>query len=319
MTIKLYGQDTIGNIDSIHADIVNNSAINHQNTNLEQTPVLENSGPNHLILEGIIVVLIITILMLVFFYLKKLKESKTNTQLLNWQNAELHDANLTKEKFLSILGHDLKNPFNSVLGFSNLIIDQWESLEEKERFHIINEIYSSVQSIYELLDNLLIWSKTQSESTKPIPENFDLNESVLEVYEIFRNQANFKNINVRLDISGKKKVVADPNMIATVIRNLLSNSLKFTHEGGQIVIRTQRKADTVEFSISDNGKGILPEDLKRIFENKDHHSTKGTANETGSGLGLLLAKEFIQRSKGLIWVESKPGKGSLFTFTLPVS
>jgi len=319
MTLKLLGQDTIGSIDSNEADTIENSNNYYQDTNLVQTPIMENVQSNYFIIGGVIAILIVIIFTLLFFYIKKARESKTNTQLLSKQNAELHDANLTKEKFLSILGHDLKNPFNSVLGFSNLIIDQWESLEEKERFHITNEIYSSVQSIYELLDNLLIWSSTQSESTRPIPENFDINESVLQVYEIFRNQANFKNINVRLEISGKKKVVADPNMIATVIRNLLSNSLKFTHEGGQIVIRTQRKADAVEFSISDNGKGILPEDLKRIFENKDHHTTKGTSNETGSGLGLLLAKEFIQRSKGLIWVESKPGKGSLFTFTLPVS
>lgn len=139
------------------------------------------------------------------------------------------------------------------------------------------------------------------------------------MYDIFRNQANFKRINVRLEISETNEVFADPNMIATVIRNLLSNSLKFTREGGQIVISTKRKNDTVEFSISDNGMGILPDDLKRIFENKDRHTTKGTARETGSGLGLLLSKDFIQRSNGLIWVESKPGEGSLFTFALPIS
>ncbi len=293
--------------------------IEKKDINLPTESIINRESKIYTIPGIIIALLLATNITLLVFYLRKVKESKSNTLLMSKQNAALHDANNTKEKFLSILGHDLKNPFNSVLGFSNLIIDQWESLDDKERFQITNEIYSSVQSIYELLDNLLIWSRTQSKSTKPIRENFDLNESVMQIYDIFRNQANFKRINVRLNITGTKKVFADPNMIATVIRNLLSNALKFTHEGGQIVIRTQRKADAIEFSISDNGKGILPDDLKRIFESKNHRTTKGTASETGSGLGLLLAKDFIQKNNGLIWVESKPGKGSLFSFTLPLT
>jgi len=272
-----------------------------------------------ILIISLILVLLFIILALFYFYSKKIKEINKASQQLSKQNEKLQDANQTKEKFLSIIGHDLKNPFNSVLGLSNLVIDQWKSLDDEERFNISNEINSSSQSLYELLDNLLIWSRTQTSKVKWVPIKFDLNENILQIYEIFKNQANFKNINVRLEISGVKNVFADPNMISTVIRNLLSNALKFTHEGGQIVLRSQSKADMVEFSISDNGKGILPEDLKRIFEDTGHQTTKGTSNETGSGLGLLLAKDFINRNKGLIWVESKPGKGSLFTFTLPVS
>ncbi len=272
-----------------------------------------------ILIISLILVLLFIILALFYFYSKKIKEINKASQQLSMQNEKLQDANQTKEKFLSIIGHDLKNPFNSVLGLSNLVIDQWKSLDDEERFNISNEINSSSQSLYELLDNLLIWSRTQTSKVKWVPIKFDLNENILQIYEIFKNQANFKNINVRLEISGVKNVFADPNMISTVIRNLLSNALKFTHEGGQIVLRSQSKADMVEFSISDNGKGILPEDLKRIFEDTGHQTTKGTSNETGSGLGLLLAKDFINRNKGLIWVESKPGKGSLFTFTLPVS
>lgn len=294
--------------------------LEESNAKLEQEFAFTKTKYNYLKIGGIITFLFLLILaLLFFFYQKKVKESKNNTALLSQQNAELQEANKTKEQFLSIIGHDLKNPFNSVLGLSNLIIDQWKSLDEEERFQITNEINSSSHSIYELLDNLLIWSRTQTSKTKRIPEAFDLNESTRQIYEIFRNQADFKNINVRLEFSGEKNVYADPNMIGTVIRNLLSNALKFTHENGQIIIRIQQKVDMVEFSISDNGKGILPDDLKRIFEDKGHKTTKGTANETGSGLGLLLAKDFIQQNHGLIWVESKPGKGSLFTFTLPIS
>jgi len=294
--------------------------LKEKNAKLEQEFTFTKAKYNYLKIGGLITFLFIFILALLFyFYQKKVKESNENTTLLSQQNAELQEANKTKEQFLSIIGHDLKNPFNSVLGLSNLIIDQWESLNQEERFQITNEINSSSQSIYELLDNLLIWSRTQTSNTVRVPEKFDLNDSTQNIFEIFKNQADFKNINIRLDISGERNVYADPNMIGTVIRNLLSNALKFTNENGQIVIRTQQKDDIVEFSISDNGKGILPADLKRIFEDKGHKTTKGTANETGSGLGLLLAKDFIQQNKGIIWVESKPGKGSLFTFTLPIS
>lgn len=290
-----------------------------ENKNIEIESTIKQLRSNYLKI-GLVVLFIFAAIFLVLylFYRRWNRENKENTRLLNIQNAELTDANTTKEKFLSIIGHDLKNPFNSVLGLSNLIIDQWESLDDEERFQITNEINNSSQTIYELLDNLLIWSRTQTTNTVCIPEKYDLNEGIKQLFEIFRNQANFKNINVRLEIKGEEIVYADPNMIGTVIRNLISNALKFTQNGGQIVIRTQQKVDMVEFSISDNGKGILPDDLKRIFEDQGHHTTKGTANETGSGLGLLLAKDFIKRNNGIIWVESKPGKGSLFAFTLPL-
>lgn len=299
---------------------IEQTLLKEKNAKLEQEFSFQKTKYKYLKIGGLIAFVFILILALLFyFYQKKVKESKESTTMLSEQNAELQEANKTKEQFLSIIGHDLKNPFNSVLGLSNLIIDQWESLDKEERFQITNEINSSSQTIYELLDNLLIWSRTQTSNTVRVPENFDLNDNIQSIYEIFKNQANFKNINVRMDISGEKIVYADPNMIGTVVRNLLSNALKFTHENGQIIIRTQQKDDLIEFSISDNGKGILPEDLKRIFEDKGLKTTKGTSNETGSGLGLLLAKDFIQQNKGLIWVESKPGKGSLFTFTLPLS
>jgi signal transduction histidine kinase len=317
--MMIQGQESVQYIDSLETGITETTYDQHQeaNTDIEHVFILDEL--NLKIIVGVITLLFVIALTFFVLYIKKVKESKAATKLLSSKNANLQDANSTKEKFLSIIGHDLKNPFNSVLGLSNLLINQWKSLDEEERFQISNEINSSSQSLYELLDNLLIWSRTQTSNTKQIPEIFDINESIRDIHEIFRNQAAFKNINIRTDITGVKNVFADPNMIATVIRNLLSNALKFTHEGGQILIRTQNKADMIEFSISDNGKGILPDDLKRIFEDKGLQTTKGTSNETGSGLGLLLAKDFILRNNGLIWVESKPGKGSLFTFTLPVS
>lgn len=317
LSAKLLGQETYQTADSNENEIVQKAETNLSLN--DQVLEFNQSNPLFLKMGGVIIILILIIAALIYFNFKKVNKSKISTKLLTDQNAKLLDANTTREKFLSIIGHDLKNPFNSVLGLSNLLIDQWRSLEDEERFQISNEINSSSQSLFELLDNLLIWSRSQTSTTKQIPEKFDINESIQNIFEIYRNQAIFKNINVRMEISGVKNVYADPNMINTVIRNLLSNALKFTHSGGQIVIRTQNKPDMVEFSISDNGKGILPDDLKRIFDDSGHQTTRGTANETGSGLGLLLAKDFIRRNNGLIWVESKPGKGSLFTITLPVA
>ncbi len=169
------------------------------------------------------------------------------------------------------------------------------------------------------MDNLLLWAKNQSNSIKIYKEEFDVNEHIIDVYELFRNQASFKEIKIILNIGDENMVYADTNMINTVIRNLMSNAIKFTRKGGKVEVDIKHTANELEFNVSDNGKGILPEDLKRILDDKSTHTTKGTANETGTGLGLLLVKEFIRQNNGVFWVDSKPGVGSRFCFTLPRS
>lgn len=271
-----------------------------------------------------VAMLILLILLILFVYriillYKRNKNKLNDNEELIKANRELQEANSLREKFLSIIGHDLKNPFNSVLGLTSLLVEEWESIPESEKKYIINEVNGTGNTLYELMDNLLLWAKNQNQAIKIHQEVFDLNETIIDVYELFRNQASFKEIKLQMEIGETNMVFADPNMINTVVRNLVSNAIKFTRKGGKILIELKELPDEVEFSISDNGKGILPEDLKRILDDKSSHTTKGTANETGTGLGLLLVKDFIRQNKGIFWVDSKPGVGSQFCFKLPIS
>jgi len=266
----------------------------------------------------ILLVVAIIFIVIPFFVLirKNIKKHDFNEELQQ-KNKELIEANQTREKFLSIIGHDLKNPFNSVLGLASLLVEEWDALPNTEKKTIVYEIHNSGNNIYELMDNLLLWAKNQSKTIKLHQQQFDINEYIIEVYEIFRSQANFKNIKIDLNIGQNNMVYADPNMISTVIRNLMSNALKFTRKEGLIQIELKNKDTEIEFAISDNGKGIPPEDLKRILDEQDAYSTKGTTNETGTGLGLLVVQDFVRKNNGLFWVESVVDSGSTFRFTLP--
>lgn len=296
-----------------------------QNQTLEK----ENENLNHRngeVRERLVIYKYITIALLlvligvgifIFILVRNNKESITDNSALILANQQLSEANQTRDKFLSIIGHDLKNPFNSVLGLTSLLSSEWETIPDEEKRYIINEINSTSNTLYELMDNLLLWAKNQSNSIHVFQEEFDLNEYLVDMYEIFRNQASYKNIKILMDIGEKNMVFADPNMISTVLRNLMSNAIKFTRKSGKISIELKQRDMELEFCISDNGKGLLPDDLKRILETKSDHSTKGTENETGTGLGLLLVKEFIRLNGGVFWVESKVDIGSKFYFTLP--
>ena len=266
----------------------------------------------------LIVVLLVFIIRILQLY-KRNKNKLTDNKDLKKANKELQEANMLRERFLSIIGHDLKNPFNSVLGLTSLLVDEWDGIPESEKKYIINEINGTGNTLYELMDNLLLWAKNQNHALKIYQEDFNINDTIIDVYELFRNQASFKSIKLQLEIGEKNMVYADPNMINTVIRNLVSNAIKFTRKEGRVLVELKRKTNEIEFCISDNGKGILPEDLKRILDEKSGHSTKGTENETGTGLGLLLVKDFVRQNNGIFWVDSKPGVGSQFCFTLPIS
>lgn len=266
----------------------------------------------------LIIVLLLFTLRIFTLYRKNKSKLNDNEELIQ-ANVELQDANRLREKFLSIIGHDLKNPFNSVLGLTSLLVDEWDGIPENEKKYIINEIHGTGNTLYELMDNLLLWAKNQNNALQLYKETFDINEVIIDVYELFRNQASFKDIKLELNIGSKNMVYADSNMINTIIRNLVSNAIKFTRKGGKVQVDLLHRTNELEFNISDNGKGILPDDLKRILEEKSNHSTKGTANETGTGLGLLLVKDFVKQNNGIFWVDSKPGVGSRFCFTLPLA
>jgi len=265
----------------------------------------------------LLLLFLLAIVFSVVLFLKN-KSKRDINRVLESNNKELKEANETRERFLSIIGHDLKNPFNSVLGLTSLVIDEWETIPDNEKFNIINEVHLSSTSVYELMDNLLLWAKRQSGTIKAKPNNFDLNKSVITVYEIFRNQATFKNIKIELKIGKENMVYADEDMINTVLRNLLSNAVKFTRIYGNIIIEIKREASEVKFAITDSGKGIAPDDLKRILDDKDSFSTNGTSAESGTGLGLLVVRDFVKMNRGIFWIETAVGEGSKFHFTLPI-
>ncbi|MGE0078594.1 MAG: tetratricopeptide repeat protein [Bacteroidales bacterium] len=239
----------------------------------------------------------------------KLKESEKN----------LKELNATKDKLFSIIAHDLKNPFNALMGFSDLLDRNYNFLSEEERQEYIGVISDSTQNLYKLLDNLLQWTRTQTGSITYIPENFKLQSLVKQEVDILVPNAEKKKININIKIDENQTVLADKNSIATVIRNLVSNAIKFTSNGGWVEIYAQPKDNYMEISVSDSGVGIKSDDLDKIFMLDGSFTTKGTANESGTGLGLLLCKEFVEKNNGKIWVDSLMGKGSSFFFTLPIS
>lgn len=243
---------------------------------------------------------------------KKLKESEKN----------LSELNATKDKLFSIIAHDLKNPFNALIGFSDILERNFNHLTDNEKKEYISVISESAQNLYKLLDNLLQWTRAQTGSINYIPEKFKLEPLIKQEVLNLNANAEKKRINVSVNASTAISVYADKNSIATVIRNLLSNAIKFTDIGGTIEIIASESKDfpkMAEVVVKDSGIGIDQDDLERIFMIDGSYSTKGTANETGTGLGLLLCHEFVTKNNGKIWVNSSKGSGSEFHFTIPLA
>lgn len=222
-----------------------------------------------------------------------------------------------KDLFISILAHDLKNPFNSMLGFLELLVENIRKYDiEKVESHlsIINE---SAQRVHNLLDSILIWAKSQSGKFPYEPKRLNFREISSEIIEMHRQFANYKSITINYLASESLVVFADTDMLKTVLRNLISNAIKYTNNGGYVNISAECSDLNVIITISDNGIGLESEKVDKLFDVSQMFTTKGTANECGSGLGLLLCKNFIEKHGGRIWVESKVGDGSMFKFALP--
>jgi PAS domain S-box-containing protein len=239
--------------------------------------------------------------------------------LLKQSEIKLLLSNADKDLFISILAHDLRNPFNTILGFSELLMDGLRTYDLDTIEKQIGIIHAISQKTYTLLEDLLMWAKSQSGKLDFNPQKIDFSRVCLETVDSIKMNAHSKNISLDYLSQGEIPLSADENMLKIVIRNLLANSIKFTNRGGQIDIRTEQTASYLTVTISDNGVGIAPERVNNLFEISQRITTPGTANEKGTGLGLLLCKEFVEKHQGKIWVESILGKGSHFKFTLPLS
>ncbi len=244
-------------------------------------------------------------------------ERKEAEKILVESEKQLRRANAMKDKFFSIIAHDLKNPFNAILGFSNLLFEAYDNFDDKQRKLYIKNICEASGNTFKLLQNLLEWSRIQSGKIEVVPQKIDISEMVDENFIVLKPAAQSKKIELTSSITKPLTAYADSNMVKAIIRNLISNAIKFTHPGGKIDVSAISAGSEVTVTIADTGIGIKPSDLKRLFRIDDHFRTNGTQNEEGSGLGLILCKEFVEKNGGKIWAESKKGSGSKFIFTLP--
>lgn len=232
---------------------------------------------------------------------------------------QLRELNATKDKLFSIIAHDLRSPFNSILGLSKLLIENVENNEAEETAEFLGIISLSAKNTLVLLDNLLNWAQSQTGQINFKLEKLILSSIIQEILDISISNAKMKNISLNDIQSGDIEVCADENMLKLVLRNLISNAIKFTRPGGNIKVLAISKQNHVEISISDNGVGMNDETCKKLFDIPENMTSVGTANEKGSGLGLVLCKEFVEKLDGKIRVESELGKGSNFKFTLPLN
>lgn len=258
------------------------------------------------------------------FWYRDISESKkTEEELLVANEAirkyadELKDLNANKDKFFSIIAHDLRSPFQGLLGFCNLINSEYGNLTDEESKFIIHNIGESAKNIFALIENLLEWSRVQSGRKEFIPKKINLYEEALTAIISQKIQAINKEITLKNQIDEKIYIKADENMVQTVLRNLISNGLKFTPNGGAVIVSASVKKNFIEICIEDTGIGIAEEDIPKMFRIETHFVMQGTNKESGTGLGLILCKEFIQKHGGDLWVESVLGDGSRFCFTIP--
>jgi len=230
---------------------------------------------------------------------------------------QLSDLNATKDKFFSIIAHDLKSPFSSIIGFAELLVSNYNEYNKVQIEKYLNIIADSSRQAYNLLENLLIWSCSQTGRIEFNPKVTEIGKSVSSGIELLNSQIKEKNIQVVYKPKEKHIVFCDNNMIETVFRNLISNAVKFTPHNGYVSIDIRYENGHYEISVSDTGVGIPKENLEKLFWIDSDIKTSGTQNEMGTGLGLIICKEFVEKHGGKIWVESKLGKGSRFVFTLP--
>ncbi len=246
-------------------------------------------------------------------------ERKRNSDAIKKYAEELKQLNSTKDKFFSIIAHDLKNPFITILGFSDLLHTDYAELTDEERLFYIDEMKKSAEISHSLLQNLLLWSRSQTGRIEFNPQRHNFHNIVHDNINLLKASAEKKQIQINHDIPDELTLFVDEDMLNTIIRNLITNAIKFTNKGGTVSINAIQKYDSAEITVSDNGVGMNELVRNNLFKLDATHSSSGTENEAGTGLGLLLCKEFIEKNGGNIRVESEEGAGSKFIFTLPIN
>jgi signal transduction histidine kinase len=286
-----------------------------------------------------ILLLLSAILVIVIYRSYRIK--KKTSKVLSEQKAQLEDMNrvlteselrltelnVTKDKFFSIMAHDLKNPLGSMVSLADMINHNFSKIPSDDLEEFIRNLHLSVKTVYNLLENLLIWSRSQTGRLDYSPDAFNLKPVVEDCLQIFLFQAGEQKISLVNSVNETHRVYADKNMIFTVVRNLVTNGIKFSQPGGTVTITSESDGESVKVSVTDQGIGMTTGDIRKLFRIDVANTTIGTFNDgqrefsarKGTGLGLILCREFVEKCKGKIRVESELGKGSSFIFELPAN
>lgn len=242
---------------------------------------------------------------------------ESQTQILIEKNDQLKDLNSTKDKLFSIISHDLRSPFNTILGFGELLLSSYSELTDEERKNMISQLYKTSNQTYYLVENMLNWARIQTRNIKYEPKKIGLKEFFDWKFDLYEKIAESKGIVLQSILDKNIIVYTDVNFLETILRNLINNAIKFTPSGGTIQITADPGPEEIVISVKDSGIGMTKNQIDMLFQINKNINTIGTDGEKGSGLGLILCKEFIEEYKGTISVESEPGKGSTFKFTVP--
>jgi len=248
---------------------------------------------------------------------KELAEGILRDEALKKSESSLKELNATKDKFSNIIAHDLKNPFTSLIGSSELLFQNIHQLEKEEIIQLSKILNDSAKGGYAILQNLLDWSRSQTGLLKINPEKINLKDLLDENIEDAGQFSGYKEIEIHSELKGDLIIVADRNMINTVLRNLLSNAVKYSYRFGKVSVNAASDGKEVTISVKDNGIGVPEENRDKIFRIDSEYSETGTENEQGTGLGLKLSREFVEKQGGKIWVESTENGGSVFKFSIP--
>lgn len=250
-------------------------------------------------------------------FIRDISVRKSNEELIKRQNKELQELNAVKDKFFSIIAHDLKNPIHQLQGFSSLLLRNYTTYGRQHQLKFLKIINDSAKHTASLLQDLLMWARSQSGKVSFKPVMLPLDELIEKNVALMKPNAELKGIQILYDLSENTSVFVDQEMINTVFRNLLSNAIKFTPGGKHVTIGSRIiNKQMVRVYISDEGIGMSEEVQARLFQLDHHQTTKGTDQEKGTGLGLIVSKEFIERNGGEIWFDSQEEKGTTFYFTL---
>ncbi len=264
----------------------------------------------------LIVLMLLACILAVYIMILAYKNDAFQENIIALNNKVMKDS-IEKDKFFSIISHDLMNPFNTLLGFSNMLNDAAKEGNKEEFEECSSFIHQSAKRIYNLLENLLLWSRMQNGKMEFCPKTTRIDQLISDTMTIMAPLARNKEITLQWKVDNDITADVDANMLGSVLQNLVTNAIKFTDRGGKVIVKTFVEPDNLNIVVSDNGTGMTEDQVNKLFRLDRTHSSRGTDDETGTGLGLIISKEFIELHKGKLWAESTVGKGSNFHISIP--